>query len=106
MNLDAIAFPAAIVSSWIIFFLAVWGARLSRQETITGIEPKGATYFTLTLCGIGLMLLASEAIYSPFIASIKYDLIGGLIGFGIAYFARRLAIALQRGPRLSQEPRR
>ena len=93
--MDQMSFPAAIVASWIIVALAVWGHGLAKKEINSGVEPKGATAFVFVFCGIGVFFLWTDALNSPFIQNLGSDLIGALIGLGSAYFALHFLGALR-----------
>lgn len=101
--MDALAFPAAIISSWIIVTVLIWGNKLHREEMRTGKTPKMFDLFLFICIAVGgaLLFLHEE---NTFIGAIYYDLIGGLLGLGTAFFALRLARLLKR-PRPTQPPR-
>lgn len=98
------AFPAAILSSWIIVAMTLWGVHLARIENSTGVEPKGATWWLIVFLLIGGFLFVAQAWENPFIYSVQNDLVGGLIGFGSAYFAVRFVASLRRGPDQPPKP--
>ena len=58
--MDASAFPAAIVATWLILFFLKKGSDYHREEAATGREPKGAGRLVfIGIVGFSLIFLGS-----------------------------------------------
>lgn len=104
--MDPLSFPAAIVASWIVVGVTLWGWRISKEIERTGKEPWQATVFVVVFVGLGVFGMWTDTLEHPFFYNLTSDLIGALIGTVSAYFLIRLASALRRALTQPQEPRR
>lgn len=83
----ALAFPAAIVATWIAIAVVLRGKAVAREEQETG--NAGSSYRFVFLCVVAGACLYIFGDATPFLNFLSSILVGMLIGGGTAYWLVR-----------------